>query len=282
MKPRRRHSCPSSFTLVEMLVAMAILALMLALMFNLLQLTMTASRMEKSRIDNFTRARALLDVIAGDIEGGVFRPDLAAFGTNNGVSSTNGISFMTNGSALTAFYTRNPGLQANSRNLSLVIYRLDGSTNAFFRRDQLSVPWTVPGTSWTGNIPFQGELASDANSTTAQEIAGGVVGFQLYFCRSDQSITNRYSGYQAANPVIAVGVALAVVDSQSLNLLNTTGKLNSLTQTLSSSSVISGTNSVKAEWDIYMNSPGFFQANPTPLGVGIETFERKVTCNPPF
>ncbi len=282
MKPHSRRSNPSSFTLVEMLVAMAILALMLALMFNLLQLTMTASQMEKSRIDNFTRARALLDVIAGDLEGGVFRPDLAAFGTDNGVYSTNGISFMTNGAALTAFYTRNPGLQANSRNLSLVIYRLDGSTNAFFRRDQLSVPWVVPGASWAANIPFQGELSADASSTTPQDIAGGVVGFQLYFCHSDQSITNRYVGYEASNPVIAVGVALAVVDSQALNLLNTSGKLNNLTQTLSSSTVISGTNSVKAEWDIYMNSPGFFQSYPVPLGPGMETFERRITCNPPF
>jgi len=254
----------------------------MALMFNLMNMTFHAQIMEQSRIDNFTRARAMLDVMAEDIQGGVFRPDLPAFGTGNGMTSANGITMVTNGAPVTAFYTRNPSTMGSSRNLSLVVYQLDGSTNAIFQRNQLGVPWTAPSPNWTGDIPFQGELANETSHATAQNIATGVVGFQLYFYRNDQSITNSYYGYQPSNPVIAIGVALAVVDSRTLKVLNATGKLSALTNALATPAAVSGTNSVKADWDRYMNSGTFFPNYPASLPAGMETFERRVPCNPSF
>ena len=109
-----------------------------------------------------------------------------------------------------------------------------------------------------------------------------VVGFSLFFCRADQSITNVYSGYQSTNPVVAVGVALAMVDTRTLQILNQTGKLNALTQALGSSGALTGTNSAKADWDVLLESSGFFQNYPAGLSTGLKTFERIIPCTPPF
>jgi len=282
MRPAPSAHRRESFTLVEMLVAVTILSLMLALMFSMVGMVFHATNEGQGRIDNSMRARVMLDVLADDIEGGVFRPDLPAFGTNNGLLTTNGISTLTNGASAVAFYTRSPGILANARNLSLVIYRLDGSTNAIFRRDQLAVPWTAPASNWSSTVPFQGELSTGIDNATSQNMAEGVVGFSLFFCRADQSITNVYSGYQSTNPVVAVGVALAMVDTRTLQILNQTGKLNALTQALGSSGALTGTNSAKADWDVLLESSGFFQNYPAGLSTGLKTFERIIPCTPPF
>ena len=60
------------------------------------------------------------------------------------------------------------------------------------------------------------------------------------------------------------------------------GKLNTLTAALATPAAASGTNSVKADWDHYMNSETFFPNYPATLPVGLETFERRVSCNPSF
>jgi prepilin-type N-terminal cleavage/methylation domain-containing protein len=282
MRSTSSRSDTRSFTLIEMLVAMTILALIMAMMFSLMSITFHANTVEQSNVDNFTRARAMLDAIASDVENGVFRQDLAAFGTQNGFTTNNGLSYLTNGSPATAFYTRIPGVASDSRNLSLVVYKLDGSTNAIFMRDQLPVPWAVPGANWSSTLPFQTDLATAMTNATPQDVAQGVVGFQLFFCRSDQSITNSCLGYQPNNPIISVGVAFVVVDSRALQTLNLTGKLSALTNSLTSASVLTGTNSAKADWDRYIESSAFNKNYPANLGGGLKTFERLVPCNPPF
>ena len=284
MRPTSSRSDIRSFTLIEMLVAIAILALIMTLMFSVMSLTFHANTVEQSNVDNFTRARAMLNVMASDVENGVFRPDLPAFGIQNGLTNYNGLTYLTNGAPATAFYTRNPGIASDSRNLSLVVYRLDGSTNAVFMRDQLPVPWAVPGANWTTNLPFQTNLDNAIADATTNDVAQGVVGFQIFFCRADQSITTNCTGYQPGNPVISVGVAFVVVDSRALQTLNLTGKLYALTGALAGKGVLTGTNSAKADWDRYIESTAFNQNQnyPANLGVGLKTFERLVPCNPPF
>jgi hypothetical protein len=272
-----------SFTLVEMLVAIAITGLILVAMFTMISLADSVWRQGIGRVDNFTRARAMLDLITGDLEGGVFRPDLPAFGTfctGDTVITANGRSVLQNSSAVStnAFYTRRAGVGASVRDLSLVIYSLNGTANAALNRSYLSVPWTPTGSSWASVLPFQ-TSQPNTSAATAMDTAEGVVGFELLFLRSDGSLTNAYSGYQASNPVVGLVVGLAVVDTPTLQFLNAQNKLSTLEAGMATA--ITGTNSPKSEWDVAMTST-FYQSYPESMRSGLKTFERSVYCRTGF
>jgi Tfp pilus assembly protein PilW len=279
-----RKSDTRSFTLVELLVAIAITGFILVAMFTMISMADSVWRQGIGRVDNFTRARAMLDLIAGDVEGGVFRPDLPAFGTLAGTdtfAATNGIYVLSSSSspAITnAFYTRRAGVGSNVRDLSLVIYSLTSATNAALNRSYLSVPWTPPAAGWSATLPFQNNLPSTA--ATAMDTAEGVVGFEMLFMRSDGTLTNAYSGYQAANPVVGVVAGLAVVDTPTLQFLNAQNKLTTLETSMAT--VLSGTNSPKAEWDASMAGSTFYQSYPESMRPGLKTFERSVYCREGF
>jgi hypothetical protein len=270
-----------SFTLVEMLVAIAVLSLIMLVMLSMLELAGNAWSEGYSRIDNFTRARTMLDVITGDIQRGVFRPDLPAFGTGNTLATTNGVSVLENPStdSTNAFFTRRAGVGTDMRNLSLVVYYLDSSTNAVLNRSYLSVPWTPTG-NWSSVLPFGADLATTISSATPLDTAQGVVGFQLLFLRSDGSLNTNYTGYVSANPVVGITVGLAVVDGKTLQILNQENKLATLKNVMAGA--LTGTNSPKTDWDSTLNVSGFYQNYPTPLKVGLKTFERDVFCETPF
>jgi len=276
-KPQKR-----SFTLVEMLVAIAITGLILTTMLTMVSLAGRVWGEGIAQVDNFTRARAMLDLISGDIQGGVFRPDLPAFGTfgtGDTLVVTNGMSELQNPAALStnAFYTRRAGVGTGMRDLSLVVYSPSGATNAALNRSYLSVPWTPSG-NWSSVLPFQTNQPGTATAT-AMDTAEGVVGFELLFLRSDGSLTNAYGGYQASNPVVGAVVGLAVVDSRTLHLLNQQNKLSTLEASMSS--MLTGTNSPKAEWDEALTS-SFYQGYPDTMGSGLKTFERFAFCKKAF
>ena len=284
-----RAAAHAGFTLIELLVAIAVMALILQVMFSMIKLAGSAWSQGHSRIDNFTRARAMLDLIAGDVERGVFRTDLPAFCTGNALVTGSGVTSLqsTGTNSIVAFFTCRPGVGNNERDLSLVSYSLVTSSNAALNRSYLSIPWTPPGGStgnWSSMLPFQADLAPviSGSSVTPMNTAQGVVGFELLFRRSDGSLTNSYTGYQPANPVVGVVIGLAVIDSQTLLLLNQQSKLATLKSALASTAVLTGTNSAKAEWDAALNAGTFFQGYPSAVKTGLKTFERDVFCESAF
>ena len=56
------------FTLVEMLVAVSILSFMLLMMAQMTGLAEQAWRLEQNRIDNFSKARSMLDMVTDDLQ----------------------------------------------------------------------------------------------------------------------------------------------------------------------------------------------------------------------
>ncbi len=280
LRKARRRGTPA-FTLVEVLVAIAVLSFLLLILARMMGMVSGAYRQGNNRIDNFTKSRAMLDLIAGDLQKGVYRPDLPAFGTGSQWVTNNGISSLTNTASTNAFFTRRAGIGSNVRDLSLVIYTLDISTNAVLQRSDYAIPWAAP-TSWTNSIPFSTSMDALLDKTTSRQVAEGVVAFGLAFQRQDGSLTNAYSGYNATNPVVAIGIGLAVVDlqtEQSLGMANL-AKISSSLATIFSTSIIN-TNGIKAGWDKAMTN-GFFADYPKALGGGLKTFERWVPCQPPF
>jgi prepilin-type N-terminal cleavage/methylation domain-containing protein len=284
-----RCSARRGFTLVELLVAVAIMSFMLLMMGQVVGLAEKASRQEQNRIDNYTKARSMLDLITDDLQRAIFRGDLPIFGTGAPATTptvtSTGLSYFTATSFTTAFYTRLPGADVASpstpvRDVSLVSYVLNSTD---LQRSDMFVPWTS-----SQNLAFQANMAplltTMLTTTTPLEVAPGVVGFRMVFRRADGTLIDQsqYTGYTTAtpaNPVVAVDVGLAVVGKESLQRL-TVAQLQKIQSTLAAATI---TNGIKSTWDQQTLTASFYSGFPSDLGLGdgLKTFERWVAC-PPF
>ena len=132
-RPFPRGKCQrdiASFTLIELLVAMAVLILLLALLSNLFVMINTTWSNGKQNINNFTKARAALDIMALDYQLGIFRPDVPAF----------------SGGSNTFYSLRQSSSTVGSFARSLICYQVTTtSTNSMLQRaasDASAIPFT--------------------------------------------------------------------------------------------------------------------------------------------
>ena len=277
-----------SFTMIEMMVALSILSFMLVSLAQVAGLASRAFHLGHDRVDNFTKSRAMLDLLANDLQRAVFRGDLPIFGTGapaaSATATPNGPYYFTATTFTNAFYTRMPGVGgagAQMRDLSLVSYALStgalGADKAALERSDLPV-------SWTGaqKVSFQGDLGPLLQGATVREVAPGVVGFRLAFRRADGTLIDQsqYAGYDAANPVVAVDIGLTVIADKCLNRLSAQ-QVQDIQNALAQASL--GFTSVKSSWDQETLNATFYANYPKALGLGegLKTFERWVAC-PPF
>ena len=92
MNPRKARTPARGFTLVELLVAMAILAMMLTLMFSMLSGSMAAWEGGSKRIEAAQTARVGLNLIANDLRRAISSQQVSY--TSNGTAITNTIPFV--------------------------------------------------------------------------------------------------------------------------------------------------------------------------------------------
>ncbi len=254
-----RKASRRGFTLIELLVAIAVLALMTVLLAQMLQATSQSWLGGQARVNNFTKARSMLDLMARDIQAGVFRKDLGEFsGIQAGLPMTN-----------VAFYTQRPGVSSvgpKTRGVSLVQYTMDASS--MLQRGDLAIAWD--GNASDISFGVTDALPKLAN-VTSRETVPGVVGFRMLFLQQDGSLSDTYN---PALPAKGVAIGLAVIDDNTLRKLNDAEKLASLQDVLKAN--VSGTNSVKADWDEYLQSDMSWESYPSDLGRGLKIFERYV------
>jgi prepilin-type N-terminal cleavage/methylation domain-containing protein len=187
---RSASSPQRGFTLVEMLVSVTILSFMLIMMAKITGLVEFTWHQAQNRIDNFTKARSMLDLVSSDLQRAVFRGDLPVFGTGGPAATpavtSGGLYYFTGTKFTTAFYTRLPGASTVSgssvpvRDVSLVSYTLTTTTDEdkiVLQRSDLAVPWTS-GTY----LSFQSDITPLLSNTNAvaSEVAPGVVGFAWF------------------------------------------------------------------------------------------------------
>jgi type II secretory pathway component PulJ len=240
----------AAFTILELLVAIAVLAMMMLLLSQILGSVSSMWLNGQRRVKNFSEARAMLDLFARDIQCGVFRPDLAAFP----------------GSSI-AFYTRRPGISSGSlRDVSLVQYAL--STNCILQRGDFAVRWNDPANT----IPFGNTADFSSNQPTARDTAPGVLGFRVQFLYADGTRSTNYT-VSTANPLRALGFALAVVDEQTLQKIPA-DKMQSLRDGLSGA--VSPSGNVKSDWENYLRNSLDWTSYPKSLSQGLKIFERYV------
>ncbi len=160
---------PGAFSLVELLVAMVVLTLLVLILAQIMGLASLSWLMGKQRINNLTKARVFLDLIAHDVQDGVFRPDLAAFLDQSGATvSMSSTSY--------AFYSKRPG--GGARSIALLNYKLSQSSTSYsLMRGALPIGWTNPPPSFAGmNAATVGlpELAG-LTASNYSEVASGVI-----------------------------------------------------------------------------------------------------------
>ncbi|HSI82914.1 MAG TPA: prepilin-type N-terminal cleavage/methylation domain-containing protein [Candidatus Methylacidiphilales bacterium] len=272
-----------AFTLVEVLVSVTVLSVIIVMMAQLIALVGQASANGLGRADNFTKSRAMLDLVVSDLQRAVIRRDLPIFqvdGSYNVNAAANDGGFSA-GTYSTSFFTQVPGLSSSAvRNLSCVTYGIVTTPDADkikLQRSDLAIPWV----NGAADIPFQGNLTIPLSSVTARDMAPGVVGFELVFRRADGTVTARYTGYNSTNPVVAVGVTLAVIGSQALPRLTVSDLTSIRTKLAGYVTGATTISSVKALWDANL-TPDFFTQYPSGLGPNLLTFERWVVPTQPF
>lgn len=247
---------PSAFSLIELMVAVAVLSMLMALLGQMFGIMSGSYRSGQRRVNNFTKARAMLDLFSRDLQAGVFRTDLAAFP----------------GSRM-AFYTERAGIGtqgATLRNVSLVEYSLDtSSTNSTLQRGDMAIAWTSPAS----DISFANTTSLPSASTlSVRDTAPGVVGFQIVFILQDGTFTTSYIS-STTNPVRTVGITLAVIDDQTMQRLTST-QLAALRTGLTNS--ITSGSTVKADWEKYLASGLNWNSYPRDLATGLRIFERYI------
>ena len=253
MRLRRRGR--GGFTLIEILTSIAVMAILTAMLGTMILTMGHTWQNARDRVNNFTKARAMLDMMDNDVQAGLFRPDLPAFP-----------------GGLTEFYTLRPGISKTQpvRNISAVGYQINTTSNVLQRSDQ-SYQWTPSAISFGTNATFP-------TTGTARDTAPGVVGFQVVFEQADGTLsTNTYNSSSTTNPTRAIGITLAVVDDQTMLALSAANKVTTLSAALKDAVPSTPTGSVKAVWESYLNSASMnWKSYPSGLGVGLKIFERYV------
>jgi prepilin-type N-terminal cleavage/methylation domain-containing protein len=217
------------FTLIEVLVAMAVLGLLILMIGQMVEWLGQAISSNTKRLDAASQARLVFDRMGMDLNSRPQRSDL-------GIAFTKAGSSMTSDSI--AFYSTVSSYNG-ARALSLVSYRIQQTISG--RLFQLERG--TSGTDWTGNNqiffqtpPTSPSLPSEGNYDV---LAPGVFRLAYRFLLKTGTLSNSLPNSDMTQ-ASAVVVALAILDDKSRLLLGNPAKqLQQLAQALTDGSATS-------------------------------------------
>ncbi len=261
MKPRffPPTAASASFTLVEMLVAVTVLALIMVFVVQFVSLASRSTINDGKKIEAVSQARQAFDRFGLDWNAHVSRGDVPVAFLKNGGNDE--ISFM----------TEMPSPDG-SRSVAVVDYRIDTNSAQLERG--------ISGYNWNGSglAPFTLTNLPSLQETNFQALSPGV--FRMEFCLlSKASATNapQYwwpagtSQISSLTNVAAVLVAVAALDDASRKLI-TTNQLENLAAAFPDME----TNDPVAAWQALLSQPNFASAARVPLVVAqaVRVYER--------
>lgn len=289
-----------AFTVVEMLVAMAVLVLLVALVSQLFSSADQTSTISRKRVDADSAARTALGIIANDFARMVRRADVDV------------IFAKADGNDKTFFYSESPGYlppdQAAERSTSsLVGYRIGSSfqlerlgkaltwagSNLGFLRMSGATP--APSTTLAGAWPAAIGAFPDYNGTDDdyQTISKEV--FRLEFCLMDQYgkyflpdatwkpwADDNNNGIANIHEVRAIVVAIAVLDTNSRKLVSDMSKLaEALPDPTDADLQATPPKLMAAAWKEKLDAPDFAtQAGiPVPAAGAVRVYQRMIYLN---
>lgn len=285
------------FTLLELLTAIAVLAILVLLLNQIMSSTMQVVGDGRKRMEVHARARAALDLIARDISQGIYRADVPAFTDNAGQPS------------LAVFTQRGGTMDATDnstdyRQLTYVAYKVEkdapasGPETFSLWRGSINLQWndgkSFPSvTGLDGPMPFGTQTLDLAYPKVTQQtgsdrvmepVLDGVARMELRFLGSDGKYRLNYNRDPENGPVSkAVVITLLVMDekTQDLILSNTafegpfTARFISPGMALPTSTSDSDT-TLAVAWNTSLKNPAMWTSIPPALRQGIHIFERTV------
>ncbi len=246
----------SGFSLLELLVAMAVLSLILVLLFNAVTAVTNTWRRGMARIDNFSKARAVLGLLDRDVQSMVLRKDLAAFVDEAGKPAC-------------AFYSLMNGSEGDRR-LSFIKYSVPTNGTQLLRADYgMDYGNRTLSLNNTNSLP-------DAALASPQDLVDGILRFEWQFLGPDGDFQSAFerSGTNASANSKTLVVSLLVLDDNTLGTLQRTGTRDTLLTELAGTPASGQT--YAQYWNERIRSAGFGSSLPAPVRAGIRTFHRHI------
>ena len=217
----RVKKCPAAFSLIELLVATAVFALLLVLITMLFNNANALSTLSTKHLDADAQARLLLDRMAVDFSQMIKRRDVDCFLKSASNQMIGGSGKSPNDQI--AFFSEVPGYYPSTTAqspVSLVAYRINASNSmerlgkgllwngASSGNPMVFLPLTIAAT-WPA--------ATDATADTDYEPMGSdIFRFEYFYLLKDGTLS--ITG--AISDVAGIGVAIAVIDPKSRVLVS--------------------------------------------------------------
>lgn len=210
------------FTLLEILVATAVLCLLVLLLNNIISSTMDVVGQGRRAFEVHSKARAAMDLLGRDLSQGLYRSEVESFQDGSGNSAL-------------AFFTRRGASMAQGdestdyRQLSFVVYQARDEADSGFSlwRGAVNVQWDQQGTyppspGLDGPMPFGAQttpiaysVARDEPSKTFEPVLKGVARLEVKFLCSDGRYRTAYNSDPDHGPVSkAAVVTMLLVDER--------------------------------------------------------------------
>jgi type II secretory pathway pseudopilin PulG len=202
---RIRRSCGAGFSILELLVAAAILVIVALLMMGLTESTMKVTNWSHRRMTAEAGARQALDRIGADFDRLVYRPDLPDLIEKNG------------GNDRLVFFTLAEGYDGD-RGVSLVSY---DAPDGALRRGALGFTWNTSSGS-AGPLKFNAAAVASIPSSNFEVVAEDVFRFEVAFLLTDGSLVKQADRLvkDSSGPAVqALVVGLAALDRSARKLL---------------------------------------------------------------
>ncbi len=269
---RKRMGC-QGLTLVELLVAMAVMGLLVMMFAQMVTLTGQAISANAKTLDAAGQARLVFARLATDLAARPRRPDLGMLFVKDG-SGTPG------GNDSFQFYSEVDGY-SGARHVACVGYRIqETNTGRIYQLER-----GVVGTDWgpaVGVNPLvhflPNRLTASDNSDPNYEVLADDI-FRLEFCYllntglMSNSNGSKLSGNAAAGDysnVVAIVVAVGVLDNKSRQILSD-AQLQQLSQALPDT--VDGQDPISG-WNIAMAQSGFAPGVPSMALQGVCLYQR--------
>jgi len=242
---------PAAFTLIEMLVAAAVLALMALLITQIITMSSSSISATTKKLDAVSDGRFAMDRIGADLAARIKRGDVPS--SFEKVVGNDGM----------AFYAEVPGY-SGTRNTALVEYRIPSSG-----RHEYQLERGVSGVGWTGptDIPFQSVSLPTLADADFDVLSGSVLRLEFSYLLDNGKIQSTYA---STDKVKAIVVAMAALDAKSRKILKPED-LSSLAGALPDPA--EGETPLAA-WQRAISLPGFASGVPDQSKQGIRLFQR--------
>ena len=259
---RRSAGFPAreAFSLLELLVAMGVLAFLLVMLSSFFGNISNAWQFSRSKMDNFEKGRALIQTVSRDLAAAVVRQDLPAFPSA--------------ASGRLDFYLRRYGQNTatgSERPLTFVSYGVKNKNGQWaLVRTDAPYEFTNSPVTWE---PFGNNSAVAGANGVERILCSEVLAFSFHFINADGSVSAAYRDASQAEPSVAIRVALAILDERAAGILRESGSENQLLADLSVA-LPAGQTSYKANWDGALAGGQWTGKYPQPVLAGLQTYER--------